>query len=84
MIDILAMQAIVMLSVTILPLPGSIGAAEGMFLLVFAEVFPAHLLYPAMLLTRGINFYFSMIFAGTITIGNHMIMIKKDKKKAVQ
>lgn len=84
MIDILAMQAIVMLSVTILPLPGSIGAAEGMFLLVFAEVFPAHLLYPAMLLTRGINFYFSMIFAGTITIGNHMIMIRKDKKKAVQ
>lgn len=83
-ISVLAMQSVVMLSVTSLPLPGAVGASEGMFMVSFAGIFPKPLLTSAMLLTRGINFYFNTLFAGTISLINHLRILRKDKKAAVK
>ncbi len=80
MISILAKQSVVMIAINTLPLPGGVGAAEGLFLVVFSNVFAGELIMPAMLLTRGINFYFSMFFAGTLTLVNHLIIMRKNKK----
>lgn len=81
MVKILALQSILMLTVTTLPLPGAVGAAEGMFLVIFKDTFPHELIMPAMMLTRGINFYFCVLFAGTVTLINHLLMLRKNKRK---
>jgi hypothetical protein len=78
-VSILAMQSVVMLAVTSLPLPGAVGASEFMFVRAFAGIFPEPLLMPAMLLTRGINFYFNTIFAGAVSMINHISVLKKKK-----
>ena len=79
-LDIMALQAILMLTVTTLPIPGAVGVSEGMFFVIFAGTFPAELMTPAVLLTRGINFYFSIAVAGIITMINHIVLIRRDKK----
>jgi hypothetical protein len=79
-LDITAMQAILMLTVTTLPLPGAVGISEGMFLVVFDGIFPSELLTSAMILTRGINFYFCITVAGLITMINHIRLLRKDRK----
>lgn len=80
MIAILAMQSVVMLSVTSLPLPGAVGASEFMFVQAFKNFFPDNLLMPAMLLTRGINFYFNTLFAGAISMTNHISILRRKKQ----
>lgn len=59
-----AMQAVVSLSVSSMPLPGAMGVGEGGFLAVFAMLFPAPLLGSAMLLSRGISFYLMVLICG--------------------
>lgn len=81
MISILAMQSVVMLSVTSLPLPGAVGASEFMFTKAFGTFFPDSLLMPAMLLTRGINFYFNTLFAGAVSMCNHIATLRKSRKE---
>ena len=52
-----ATQAVLTLSVAAFPMPGSVGAAEGGFLALFAPITGAAAAAPAMLLSRGISFY---------------------------
>ena len=80
MIDIITLQALLMLCVTSLPLPGAVGAAEGMFLVIFSQVIPPELITSAMLLTRGINFYFCVIFAGIVTLINHIRILRLERR----
>ncbi len=81
MLSVLAMQSVVMLSVTSLPLPGAVGASEFMFLKAFEGIFTSDLVMPAMLLTRGINFYFNTLFAGAVSMANHISVLRKDRDK---
>lgn len=69
--DMLAMQAVLTVSVSALPLPGAVGAAEGSFLKLFEMFFAPTILLPAMLLTRFINFYAMLIIGGMIAIITH-------------
>ncbi len=50
-------QAVLTLSTAAFPLPGAVGAAEGGFLNLFAPIFGADMVAPALVLCRGINFY---------------------------
>lgn len=68
---ILATQTITALSVAMVPLPGAIGVSENAFLKLFGGIF-GPLLKPGMLLSRGIGFYFSLLFCGLITLANHL------------
>lgn len=65
-LQMVAMQSILTVAVSALPLPGSIGVSEGVFLLLFGMLFSRGFLLPAMLLTRGISFYAVLLLSGGI------------------
>ena len=62
----IAMQSVLLLSVSSLPLPGAVGLTEGGFLLLYQTIFPAALLPGAMLLSRTLSFYLFLLLSGTI------------------
>lgn len=64
----IGLQAILTLSVSSLPFPGSVGVSEAVSLLVFGMMFSSALLLPAVLLLRGINFYGVLVAAGLVTV----------------
>lgn len=57
-------QAVLFISVSALPLPGSVGASESGFLMLFKLLFPVTVLNEAMLLSRGISFYLFVFLCG--------------------
>ena len=61
LVPMLAVQAVLFLSVASLPLPGAVGASEGGFLLLYTAFFPQELLSGAMLLSRGVSFYLFLL-----------------------
>lgn len=69
----------VTISVSILPLPGAVGASEGMFILMFSRFYAEDYLMPAMLLTRGITFYFMLIMNCIITWIKHFTVMSRKK-----
>ncbi|MGN0659461.1 MAG: YbhN family protein [Emergencia sp.] len=58
------LQAVLYSAVSVLPLPGALGISESGFMMLFRAVFPAGLLSTAMLLSRGITFYLSVLVSG--------------------
>lgn len=62
--DIIALQAVLYIAVSALPLPGAVGASESGFLLLFQAIFPPTALHDAMLLSRGISFYLFVALSG--------------------
>lgn len=77
--DIVALQVVISITVDSLPLPGAVGVSEGMFLLLYTKVYGVHMIAPAMLLTRGINFYMMLLLTGAITMGFHLFSRKPRK-----
>ncbi len=64
--EVMALQALCSIAVGYLPLPGSAGAAENVFLRSFLLVFGGTLVAPAMILTRTLNCY--LVLAVTAVI----------------
>lgn len=60
----LALQAVLYISVSSIPIPGAVGVSEGGFLVIYKLLFPAEILSSAMLLSRGISFYLFVIISG--------------------
>ncbi|WP_195988644.1 lysylphosphatidylglycerol synthase transmembrane domain-containing protein [Clostridium sp. D53t1_180928_C8] len=73
---VFSMQSILFITVSAIPLPGSVGSSESGFLTLFKTLFPANTLSSAMLLSRGISFYSFVIISGLI-----VLFIKVSKKK---
>ncbi len=65
MMEIYAVSMVLYLSVAFLPLPGTVGAAESGFLLLFKPVFGAVVL-PSMLLSRFMSFYVLLVLCGIV------------------
>ena len=63
-LTILAMQSVLYITVSALPLPGAVGASESGFLLLFQTLFPGQLLSGGLLLSRGISFYLFVMISG--------------------
>jgi len=61
--DLLAISAILYVAINMFPLPGSVGAAEGGFVMLFGPLFGKAIM-PAMLLSRFINFYTMLLVSG--------------------
>lgn len=66
--EFLAVQAILSLAVTAVPLPGSVGASEGSFMLLYGGMIAAGRLFPLMMLSRGISFYGFLLVSGIATL----------------
>lgn len=67
-LEIIAVQSVLNISVSSLPLPGAVGVSENGFLLLFRTFFGTQLIFPAMLLCRGINFYSLLLFSGIVSL----------------
>lgn len=64
--DIAVTQAMISVAADMLPLPGGMGISEGLFLTVFEPVFGA-LTLPAMVLSRGAEFYCRLLLSAAFT-----------------
>ena len=65
---IILLQAVLYTTTSILPLPGSIGANESGFYILFKKLFSTNLIASGMLLTRAANFYIYMLITGLILL----------------
>ena len=66
-VTIALLQATISICADMLPLPGGMGASEGLFLKVFAPAFGA-LALPGMVLSRGIGHYAQLILCALVTM----------------
>ena len=71
------LQSVLYLSVSILPLPGTVGVNETGFSLLYNPIIASTIVDSSMLLTRGISFYLVVIITGIILL---TISIKKNTK----
>ena len=71
---ITSLQSLLYLSVSILPLPGTVGVNETGFSIIYKPIIMKNIVDSAMLLTRGISFYLYVIITGIIIF---IINIKK-------
>lgn len=66
--EIISLQAMLYMAVSFIPSPGTAGASEMGFSLLLGSIFSSHLLAMAILLWRGISYYFGLIFCGLFTL----------------
>ena len=77
-IKITSLQSFLYLSVSILPLPGTVGVNETGFSLLYNPIIAKNYVDSAMLLSRGISFYLFVIITGIILT---IIAIRKKNAK---
>lgn len=65
--DVIFLQAVISVSVDMLPLPGGMGISESLFLKIFKPVFGAMLL-PGMVLSRGLGYYSQLLISAVFTV----------------
>ncbi|HHV26470.1 MAG TPA: flippase-like domain-containing protein [Tissierellia bacterium] len=80
-IDIIAIQSLVYMSASYIPTPGTAGASEGGYYLLFKPLFASNLIIYALLLWRTISYYFRILVTGIVTLIDYII--RKKKKIAV-
>ncbi|MBR1654373.1 MAG: flippase-like domain-containing protein [Clostridia bacterium] len=78
-LEIVSMQSVLYATVSGIPSPGAVGVTEGAFIEIFKSVYPTSVMSTAVLLNRGINFYFLIIVSGVVTVINHIISSKREK-----
>lgn len=76
-ITIILMEAVLYVAVASLPFPGSVGVSEGTFMIMFKMFFPNTLLGSAMIISRGISYYFFVLLSAIGVIYSFL----KNKKK---
>lgn len=82
-IEIVAVQSLLTIAVSSLPLPGAVGASEGGFLLLFKLFFGANLVLPGMLLSRGVSYYAMLLISGAVMIIAQICMGRKKQNARV-
>ncbi len=81
-IELVVIQLSIAIAIDSLPLPGGIGASEAMLILIYDKVFGENLSVPAMLVTRGLNYYSCLLLSGFVVLLNHLrITFAKSKDK---
>lgn len=69
--EVFSLQVLCTIAVGYLPLPGSAGAAENVFLRSFVLIFGSGLVAPAMILSRTVNCYLMLIVTGIVVAAAH-------------
>lgn len=77
-VDVIALQCVISIAVDMLPLPGGMGISEGLFLSIFRKIFTGGLLYPAMLLSRGISYYALLLISAVMTCVAQITIKRKE------
>lgn len=76
-IDIIAIQSLHYMAVSFMPTPGTAGAAEGGFYMLFRVIFPKKILSFALMLWRFIDYYLRVIVTGLVTLVDFICRKKK-------
>lgn len=76
-VEMIAVQTLLAVAVNSLPVPGAIGISEGSFLVLFRSIYPGAVLAPAMLFTRGINYYLCSVLCGIYTLIYYLCVSKR-------
>lgn len=79
-IDIIAVQSLVYMAASYVPTPGTAGASEGGYYLLFKPLFTKNLIVYALLLWRGISYYLRILVTGTVTFIDYII---RKRNKAI-
>ena len=74
--EILFLQAVISVSMDMLPLPGGMGISETLFLNIFSPVFGG-LLLPGMVLSRGLGYYGELLISAAFTVVAQLTIGKK-------
>lgn len=77
-LTVMLLQAAVTIAVDMLPLPGAQGISELMYCRIFSGVFSAGYLMPSLYVTRGITFYFLLIFSLLVVVVNQVYRSRSD------
>lgn len=75
------LQAVISVSVDMLPLPGGMGISEKLFSVIFLPVFGEGLLIPGMILSRGLGYYTELLLSALLTIAAQFVLGKHRKRK---
>ena len=78
---VISLQAILFCTVSCIPLPGSVGISETVFLLIYAYIYPDMLLHNALLLHRGVSFYLFVLINLIVVLINSIKISKRDSHK---
>ena len=76
-IYIIAVQTVIALVADSFPIPGGVGAYESTFQSLYEGIYPENLSVAALLMVRGISYYFLIMVSGVTTV----FMTFKGKKK---
>ena len=76
-------QAVATMAVYSFPIPGAVGASEAMFLILYDRVYLEDERVAAMLLTRGISYYLTVLFCALLTMVYHICSTQRKKRQVV-
>lgn len=85
--ELVAVQVAIALCVDSLPLPGGVGISEYLYLFLFGFVYAnvtSDFVASAMLVTRGVSFYFPLIISFIVWLIKHIMVIIRDSKTKVE
>ena len=78
-IELIVLQIGIALAIDSVPLPGGVGVGEAMMLLIYKKIFGENIAISAMLLNRGISYYFCLILSSIFVFINHIKVMLKEK-----
>lgn len=67
-ITFISIQSLLFASVSSLPFPGAVGVSEATFMKIYKTMFPKNVLGSAMVITRFVNFYIFVLYAGVMMV----------------
>jgi len=76
-IKIISIQALLLVTVSSIPLPGSVGISENVFLNINEKIFTMQYLPSGLLLSRSVNFYLFMLLGLLVLIINTIYLRRK-------
>jgi uncharacterized membrane protein YbhN (UPF0104 family) len=79
MVDFIALQSVLYLSVFFLPIPGSAGASESGFVKLFRVLYQSAFIVPAMLLSRVASFYFILLLSSAVSLAMQLVLSYRHK-----
>jgi len=82
-IQLFAISVLIAIAVDTLPIPGGMGLSENLMIMLYSAIYAKETAVSAMLLTRGINYYFAIAVTSILFIGVELIKITKYKRKKV-
>lgn len=79
-LTVLTLQAVISVSVDMLPLPGGMGISESLFMIIFEPVF-GELLLPGMVVSRGMGYYSELLISAVFTLAAMIVFTYREKNK---